>query len=82
MGGDQDGIKRVRYLNRGVLQWGWGTGDNHQQVPGAIIACQNLMWMRLAEIPNEGERAPVETISRGWARPQLGDGVTHSSSNF
>ena len=27
--------------------------------------------MTLAEIPNKGEREPVETISRGWAWPLI-----------
>jgi hypothetical protein len=46
---------------------GWGTGANNQKVPDArkARASQNPMGMTLAEIPNKGEKEPIETISRG-----------------
>ena len=46
---------------------GWGTRGSHQQVPGTRKArvSQDPTGMILAEIPNKGEKEPVETISRG-----------------
>jgi hypothetical protein len=44
-----------------------GTGDSHQKVPDARKAkgSQGPTSMTLAEIPNKGEREPVETIYSG-----------------
>jgi hypothetical protein len=57
----------VRKLNRGVLQWEWGTGGSHQKVPDARKArgSQDPVGIALAEVPNKGESEPVETTSRG-----------------
>jgi hypothetical protein len=52
---------------------GWGTGDSEQKVPDARKErdFQNPTRMKLAEIPNKGERAPVEIISRGMTQPPV-----------
>jgi hypothetical protein len=46
---------------------GWGSRNNKQKVPDARKArgSQHPTGMTLAEIPNKGEREPVETPSRG-----------------
>jgi hypothetical protein len=45
----------------------WGTEGSHKKVPDAREArgSQDPTGMTLAEIPNKGEREPVETISSG-----------------
>jgi hypothetical protein len=46
---------------------GWGTGGSHQKVSDARKARGSqdpTGMMTLAEIPNKGEREPVETIFR------------------
>ena len=40
-------------------------GGSHQKVPDARKARGSQDPMTLAEIPNKGERKPVETIFRG-----------------
>jgi hypothetical protein len=67
MGGDGNDTQRVRNLNRGVLQLGMGNWGYHKQVPDARKARGSLdpIGMKLAEMPNNGEGGPVDTISRG-----------------
>jgi hypothetical protein len=42
-----------------------GVATRESQIPGNQEAPRTQMGMALAEIPNKGEREPVETISRG-----------------
>jgi hypothetical protein len=44
-----------------------GKGHIEQKVPDARKArgSQDPTWMTLAQIPNKGEREPVEIMSRG-----------------
>ena len=42
-----------------------GVANKMPQTPGKQDNSQDQMGMTLAEIPNKGEREPVETISRG-----------------
>jgi hypothetical protein len=66
MGEDRGEVQRTRKLKRGV-QWGMGNWGSHRKVPKARKArdSQDPVGVTLAEIPNKGEREPVEIISRG-----------------
>ena len=66
MGEDRGEVQRVRKLKRGV-QWGMGNWGSLLKVPNARKArdSQDPVGMTLAELPNKGEREPVEIISRG-----------------
>jgi hypothetical protein len=58
---------------------------SHQQVPDARKArsSQDPTGMIFPEMPNKGEGEPVESISRGKARPQVGEwGHLLISKNF
>jgi hypothetical protein len=50
---------------------GWETRGSYQKIPDAWKArgSQDSTGMTLAEIPNKGEREPVQTTSRGMKSP-------------
>jgi hypothetical protein len=66
MRGDGGEVQRVGNLKEGEKGEG-GTGSSHYKVPDARDprGSKDPTGRTLAEIPNKGEREPVETISRG-----------------
>ena len=63
---------------------GRGNRDSQQKVPDSRKArgSQDPKGMTLSEIPNKGEREPVEKYPQVKHDPRLRNGVTHASQNL
>jgi hypothetical protein len=61
-----------------------GNGSSHQKVQDAkkVRDSQGPMEITLAEITNEGDREPIETISRGQAQHPIEGWGIYPSPKF
>lgn len=68
MGGVREDVQTIRkFEQRCVVVGAWGTVGIHQKVPDGrkVRGYKDSVEITLAEVPNQGDREPVEIICRG-----------------